>query len=115
MGTSSHKQAFDLKVSQNQELFSLFDAIVVGDHPSILHGKPSPDIFQEAARQIGNPEPSSCLVFEDAPVGVEAATRAGMHVSLELLAKQGRFPSYLSTGVGSCLCWPLNSPLTFAS
>ncbi|KAJ9076873.1 hypothetical protein DSO57_1022077 [Entomophthora muscae] len=80
VGTSSHRHAYDLKVSQNQELFSLFDAIVVGDHPSIVNGKPAPDIFIEAARQIGNPDPSNCLVFEDAPVGVEAGTRAGMHV-----------------------------------
>ncbi len=43
-----------------------------------LRGKPHPDIFFEAARRLGVP-PAACLVFEDAPLGVEAARRAGMH------------------------------------
>jgi beta-phosphoglucomutase-like phosphatase (HAD superfamily) len=42
-----------------------------------LPGKPQPAIFLEAARQLGC-EPSECLVFEDAPQGIEAARRAGM-------------------------------------
>jgi beta-phosphoglucomutase len=42
-----------------------------------LRGKPHPDIFLEAARRLGVPPPT-CVVFEDAPLGVEAARRAGM-------------------------------------
>ena len=42
-----------------------------------LRGKPHPDIFEEAARRLGL-APHDCLVFEDAPLGVEAARRAGM-------------------------------------
>ena len=42
-----------------------------------LRGKPFPDIFLEAARRLGL-APADCLVFEDAPLGVEAARRAGM-------------------------------------
>ncbi|WP_298829161.1 HAD family phosphatase [uncultured Piscinibacter sp.] len=42
-----------------------------------LRGKPHPDIFLEAARRLGL-EPSRCIVFEDAPLGIEAARRAGM-------------------------------------
>ena len=42
-----------------------------------LRGKPHPDIFLEAARRLGV-DPAACLVFEDAPLGVEAARRAGM-------------------------------------
>ena len=42
-----------------------------------LPGKPQPAIFLEAARQLGH-QPSECLVFEDAPQGIEAARRAGM-------------------------------------
>ncbi len=42
-----------------------------------LRGKPHPDIFLEAARRLGI-EPAHCVVFEDAPLGVEGARRAGM-------------------------------------
>ena len=50
-------------------------AIVGGDEG--LRGKPEPDLFLEAARRIGA-APSECIVFEDAPFGIEAAHRAGM-------------------------------------
>lgn len=42
-----------------------------------LRGKPHPDIFLEAARRLGL-QPARCVVFEDAPLGIEAARRAGM-------------------------------------
>ncbi len=42
-----------------------------------VRGKPHPDIFLEAAHRLGI-APADCLVFEDAPLGVEAARRAGM-------------------------------------
>ena len=42
-----------------------------------LRGKPHPDIFLEAARRLGI-APEHCIVFEDAPLGIEAARRAGM-------------------------------------
>ena len=41
------------------------------------HGKPSPDPFLIAAKQIGIP-PSECLVFEDTENGAKAAIAAGM-------------------------------------
>jgi HAD superfamily hydrolase (TIGR01509 family) len=50
-------------------------AIVGGDEG--LPGKPEPALFLEAARRIGA-EPRHCIVFEDAPFGIEAARRAGM-------------------------------------
>jgi beta-phosphoglucomutase-like phosphatase (HAD superfamily) len=50
-------------------------AVVGGDEG--LPGKPQPAIFLEAARRIGAPA-ASCIVFEDAPLGIEAARRAGM-------------------------------------
>ncbi len=40
-------------------------------------GKPAPDIFLYAAQRIGV-LPSDCMVIEDAPLGIEAAHRAGM-------------------------------------
>jgi beta-phosphoglucomutase-like phosphatase (HAD superfamily) len=50
-------------------------AIVGGDEG--LPGKPQPAIFLEAARRIGA-APERCIVFEDAPFGIEAARRGGM-------------------------------------
>ena len=42
-----------------------------------VRGKPHPDIFLEAARRLGV-APADCVVFEDAPLGIEGARRAGM-------------------------------------
>ena len=50
-------------------------AVVGGDEG--LPGKPEPAIFLEAARRVGA-EAAACIVFEDAPFGIEAARRAGM-------------------------------------
>jgi beta-phosphoglucomutase-like phosphatase (HAD superfamily) len=50
-------------------------ATVGGDEG--LPGKPEPAIFLEVARRLGV-EPARCIVFEDAPLGIEAARRAGM-------------------------------------
>ena len=52
-------------------------AIIRGDMS--LPGKPEPAIFLEAARAISVPA-SHAIVFEDAPLGIEAARRAGMRV-----------------------------------
>ena len=50
-------------------------AIVGGDEG--LPGKPAPAIFLEVASRLGHAA-DSCIVFEDAPLGIEAARRAGM-------------------------------------
>lgn len=52
-----------------------FNAIVgAGD---VERGKPHPDVFLKGA-QLAGALPQECIVFEDAPLGVEAARRAGM-------------------------------------
>ena len=50
-------------------------AVVGGDEG--LPGKPEPAIFLEAARRM-TARAEACIVFEDAPFGIEAARRAGM-------------------------------------
>ena len=45
----------------------------------VTHGKPAPDIFLEAARRIGV-DAKDCMAFEDANLGVQSATAAGMLV-----------------------------------
>lgn len=59
------------------QLVDAFPVIVRGDE--VARGKPAPDVFIEAARRLGMPA-EDCLVFEDAPMGIEAAHAAGMRV-----------------------------------
>lgn len=54
-----------------------------GDHlysaSQVAHGKPAPDLFLYAAQSMGV-DPSTCVVIEDSPAGVEGAKAAGMRV-----------------------------------
>jgi HAD superfamily hydrolase (TIGR01509 family) len=58
-------------------LSDAFPTIVRGDQ--VARGKPAPDVFLEASRQLAVP-PAECVVFEDAPMGIVAARAAGMRV-----------------------------------
>ena len=59
-----------------------------------LRGKPHPDIFLEAARRLGV-APEHCVVFEDAPLGIEAARRARMRaVALTTTLPADAFAGY---------------------
>ena len=46
---------------------------------SVSKGKPAPDVYLEAARQL-NVAPGRCLVFEDIVKGIQAGKSAGMKV-----------------------------------
>jgi beta-phosphoglucomutase len=70
---SSSKNA--AKVLRLLQIEHLFDAVV--DGTMIKASKPDPEVFLMAASKIGAP-PATCVVFEDAEAGVEAAHRAGM-------------------------------------
>ena len=79
----------------------LMKAIVSGD--DVTRGKPHPDVFLRAAKRLAI-EPSRCVVIEDAPVGVQAAKRAGMkciavmtHHGLDALAEA----DFVALDVGS--------------
>ena len=58
-------------------LGKFFQTAVTAEH--VQKGKPAPDVFLEVARRLGA-DPSRCVVFEDAPAGVEAGKAAGMRV-----------------------------------
>jgi sugar-phosphatase len=45
----------------------------------VVHGKPAPDGYLEAARRLGV-DPARCLVFEDAEAGILAGVAAGARV-----------------------------------
>lgn len=52
-----------------------FKSIVTGD--MVNNGKPSPDIYLKAARNL-NVKPDACIAFEDSNPGAVAAVHAGM-------------------------------------
>ena len=54
-----------------------FRAIV--DGTQVSRPKPAPDVYLRAAEKLGV-APRNCVVFEDSPVGVEAARAAGARV-----------------------------------
>ncbi len=59
------------------KLRDYFTCIVTGC--DVKRGKPAPDIYLEAARQLGT-APERCLVFEDIVQGIQAGRNAGMRV-----------------------------------
>jgi len=79
IATSSTKHAVEYKARSNPALFAAFATIVTGDHPSVQSGKPAPDIFLEAARQLSTPA-TSCVVIEDSLAGCQAGKAAGCYV-----------------------------------
>ncbi|MEM0896047.1 MAG: HAD family phosphatase [Verrucomicrobiota bacterium] len=54
-----------------------FSAITTAE--DVTRGKPEPDVFLKAAEKVER-EPSKCVVFEDAHVGIKAGLAAGMKV-----------------------------------
>lgn len=56
-------------------VLSCFDTIVTANE--VVNGKPRPDIYRKAARNLGV-KPSKCIVFEDTGAGIMAGNAAGM-------------------------------------
>jgi len=70
-------------------ILGLFDTLVcAGDY---ARGKPAPDPFLLAAKRLGVAA-EDCLVFEDAEVGIQAATAAGM-ASVRIAQPHERVPA----------------------
>lgn len=61
----------------NHGIRSCFDCIITAC--DVKKGKPAPDVYLEAARQLGS-APENCLVFEDIVPGILAGKNAGMSV-----------------------------------
>jgi beta-phosphoglucomutase family hydrolase len=63
------------QVLEHLGIRSLFKAVVTNE--CVVHQKPAPDIFLEAARRIGV-EPKFCRAYEDTELGLQAIRAAGM-------------------------------------
>lgn len=74
IATSNTRRLTDAVLNAH-DLRGYFDVILTGE--DIHKGKPDPDVYLEAARLL-NVSTQKCLVFEDIPLGIMAAKRAGM-------------------------------------
>jgi pseudouridine-5'-monophosphatase len=104
VATSSRRRNFEKKTAHLQAVFSLFEGkVICGDDQQYkMRGKPAPDIFLVAAkellgRDVGGPdeectdaqleERAKGLVFEDALPGMQAGKRAGMSGKIQLFVQ----------------------------
>lgn len=79
-------------VLDNLDIRHYFDAIVSAD--DVQNSKPDPETYLACAAAL-NMQSQDCLVFEDAPKGVEAALNAGMEsVVITLMHEQEDFGKY---------------------
>ncbi|KAL6614489.1 hypothetical protein ACP70R_036759 [Stipagrostis hirtigluma subsp. patula] len=77
LASNSIRRNIDYKLPKMEDWGGCFSVILGGDQ--VPNGKPSPDIFLEAAKRLGA-NPSSCLVIEDSLVGVQGAKASGAKV-----------------------------------
>lgn len=79
-------------VLDNLNIRHFFKAVVSADDVAL--SKPHPETFLKGSSLLGV-APKNCLVFEDAPKGVEAAANAGMAcVTLTTLHEKAEFVQY---------------------
>jgi beta-phosphoglucomutase-like phosphatase (HAD superfamily) len=72
---SGGTQKIIVQVLEHLKIRHLFNAVVTSE--MVVNQKPAPDIFLEAARQIGV-EPKFCRAYEDTDLGMQAIRSAGM-------------------------------------
>ena len=74
VASSSNRPIIEL-VLDRMGVRNCFDAVVSSEE--VERGKPAPDVYIAAARQLGV-EPGDCVAVEDSTNGVKAAVAAGM-------------------------------------
>ncbi len=78
IASSAHRDVIEAAL-EGTDLTEVFEVVVSSD--DVPHGKPAPDVYLEAARQLGV-APERALVVEDSRNGVLAGKAAGMTVVL---------------------------------
>ncbi|PWA43815.1 cof protein [Artemisia annua] len=77
IASNSRTKNVDFKLSSQKGWKEYFSVILGGDQ--VKSGKPSPDLFLEAANKL-DVDPSCCLVLEDSVLGIKAGKAASMQV-----------------------------------
>ncbi|MBW7891940.1 MAG: HAD family phosphatase [Chitinophagaceae bacterium] len=93
MAIGSAAMTFNIDfVLDNLQLRHYFSAIVSAD--DVSNSKPDPETYLKAAALL-KVAPEDCIVFEDAPKGVEAALNAGMKaVAITTMHEEREFAPY---------------------
>ena len=76
LASSSNREVIDVVLEQ-AAIARQFRATVSSEE--VARGKPSPDVFREAARRLGV-DPAACAAIEDSHNGILSASAAGMRV-----------------------------------
>lgn len=74
---SSTRSMSVLTALNRVSLIPYMDAVVCGD--MVKRPKPDPESYLKAAKWL-DAAPGECVVFEDSPIGIQAARNAGMRV-----------------------------------
>ncbi|MGO4290479.1 HAD family hydrolase [Chitinophaga sp. RAB17] len=93
MAIGSAANTFNINyVLDNLDIRRYLKAVVSAD--DVATSKPNPEVFLKCATLLGV-TPADCIVFEDAPKGVEAALNAGMQaVVLTTMHTREEFAQY---------------------
>jgi len=95
VASSADRMKVDGNLAQIGFAHGAFDAVIDGS--MVARKKPEPDIFLLAADRIGV-APESCVVFEDAVSGIQAARAAGMRA----IGVRSSFDDATLRGAGAC-------------
>jgi pseudouridine-5'-monophosphatase len=100
IATSGHRAVTERKLAQHAFLRAT-ETIVCGDDARMTRGKPAPDIFLLAARELGA-SPERCVVIEDTVNGVRAGVAAGMRTIAVIDPRFGFLPEQFP-GAAACV------------
>lgn len=101
LASNSPRDSIETKISYHPGWKESFSVVIGGDE--VKEGKPSPEIFLEAAKRL-TVEPSKCLVIEDSLPGIAAAKAAEMDVvAVPSLPKQSHLYTEATEVINSLL------------
>lgn len=72
---TSSRSGYAKELLENAGILQYFDGFVFGD--MVKNSKPDPEVYLKACEMI-NLKPKECMALEDAPAGVQSASKAGL-------------------------------------